>query len=129
MNEQARTVHSKAPLVRYLDQTPHISCPYGQVQRVITGGEGGIANVHVVKVTAGGRHFHNDYDEVYYILQGEGTIKIQNEEHALRPGAAVVIPAGIPHALQAQPGQKLEFVIFGTPAMPISDDRAAPRSA
>ena len=27
-----------------------IECPFGHVQRMVTGGEGGIANVHVVKI-------------------------------------------------------------------------------
>lgn len=38
------------------------------------------------------------------------------EENPLRPGAVVVIPAGIRHSLQASPDHELEFVIFGTPA-------------
>ncbi|MDZ7620045.1 MAG: hypothetical protein U1E05_23840 [Patescibacteria group bacterium] len=41
----------KQPLVRYRDQTEPLDCPFGQVQRIVTGGQGGVANVHVVKVT------------------------------------------------------------------------------
>jgi len=39
------------PLVRHRDQTAPIDCPYGHVQRIVTGGEGGVANVHAVKIT------------------------------------------------------------------------------
>lgn len=119
----------KNAIVHYRDETESITCPYGHVQRVVTGGEGGIANVHVVSVTAGGRRFHAEYDEVYYVLNGEGTITLDRQEHPLRPGAVVIIPAGVPHSLQASPAHELEFVIFGTPPVPITDERTAPQSS
>jgi len=117
----------RIPLVRYRDRTDPIDCPYGNVTRVVTGGEGGIANVHVVRVTEGGLHYHEGYDEVYYLLSGSGSIRLGEEDHALRPGAVVTIPAGVPHSLRADEGEVLEFVIFGVPGMRIDDDRARPR--
>lgn len=117
----------KKPVVRYQDQSAPIDCPYGNVQRIVTGGDGGVANVHVVSVTKGTTHFHAGYDEVYYVLSGSGHIMLGDEKHLLRPGAAVVIPAGLPHSLEADAGQTLQFIIFGTPAMPIDDERAKPR--
>src|SRR4051812_15255868 len=92
---------SKQPLVRYLDKAPVIDCPYGNVRRLVTGGAGGVANVHVVSVTKGSLHFHDAYDEVYYVLSGSGKISMNEQTYPLRPGAAVVIPAGVPHALDA----------------------------
>jgi mannose-6-phosphate isomerase-like protein (cupin superfamily) len=117
----------KTHLVRYSDATAPIECPYGRVRRVVTSGEGGVANVHIVKVTRGTTHVHAAYDEVYYVLGGTGTLTFALEKHPLRPGAVAVIPAGVPHALDAAPGQTLEFVIFGTPPMSIEDERARPR--
>jgi mannose-6-phosphate isomerase-like protein (cupin superfamily) len=97
------------------------------VRRIITGGEGGVANVHVVRVTRGLPHVHAAYDEVYYVLSGKGTITLDDECHAVSPGTVVVIPAGVAHALEADPGSELEFIIFGTPAMAIDDERARPK--
>jgi len=114
------------PIVRYLDETKSLSCPYGDVRRVVTGGEGGVANVHVVRVTRGNRHFHTGYNEVYYILSGSGIVIIGEDSHALRPGAVVVIPAGVPHSLQSDTDVPLEFVIFGTPPISLDDARAMP---
>jgi hypothetical protein len=37
-----------------------------------------------------------------------------------------VIPAGMPHSLEASSNEELEFVIFGTPPMSIDDERAKP---
>ena len=114
-------------LVRYRQQTAPVGCPYGEVQRLITGGDGGVANVHVVRVTEGSPHYHADYDEVYYVLAGQGTLWAGDETSRLEPGAAVVIPRGVEHSLRADEGETLEFVIFGTPAMSIDDERAKPR--
>ena len=118
--------HPKKPLVRYRDETEPRQCPFGHVRRIVTGGEGGVANVHVVRVTNGLPHVHADYDEVYYVLSGKGTITLDDETHALSPGTVAVIPAGVAHSLEADAGTELEFIIFGTPAMAIDDERARP---
>jgi mannose-6-phosphate isomerase-like protein (cupin superfamily) len=114
------------PLVHYQDETESNECPYGNVQRIVTGGEGGIANVHVVHVTRGESHYHSGYDEVYYVLSGTGTLLIGDTPYSLRPGAVAVIPAGLPHSLVSNTDAPLSFVIFGTPPMPMEDDRAKP---
>ena len=121
------TESRKHPVVRHRDETQRIDCPFGHVQRIVTGGEGGIANVHVVKITKGTPHLHQSYDETYFVLSGTGTITLGPETHPLRTGTVAVIPAGVQHSLQAAPGQVLEFVIFGTPPMAMDDERTRPR--
>jgi mannose-6-phosphate isomerase-like protein (cupin superfamily) len=117
----------KEPLVHYRDDAESIDCPFGHVQRIVTGGEGGVANVHVVKISKGTPHLHTGYDEVYYVLSGNGTITLGDDVHPLHPGSVAVIPAGVPHSLEADPGEELEFIIFGTPPMAMDDDRAKPQ--
>lgn len=119
----------KQPLVRQRDETTSADWPFGRMQRIVTGGEGGVANVQVATTTGLPPFLHTGYDEVYYVLSGTGTVTLNGEAHRLRPGSVVVIPAGVSHALQIDPGQELEFVIFGTPPMAIDDDRARPRRA
>ncbi len=113
------------PIVRYLDKTQIIPCPYGNVKRVVTGGEG-LANVHVVCVTKGSEHFHHSYNELYYFLTGTGTLRLNGTEHDIRPGAVAVIPAGVNHSLTSDSDKPIEFIIFGTPPMSIDDKRAKP---
>jgi quercetin dioxygenase-like cupin family protein len=43
-------------------------------------------------------HFHK-YDEVIYVLEGEGTLHIGGEEAPLHPGACVHLPATLVHSL------------------------------
>jgi mannose-6-phosphate isomerase-like protein (cupin superfamily) len=112
--------------VRYLDEAAALDCPYGKTRRVVTGGAGGVANVHVVRVSRGKPHIHRGYDEVYFVLAGHGRIHLGKREFALRPGAVAVIPAGTVHSLEADRGDALEFVIFGVPPVPVEDKRARP---
>lgn len=113
------------PMVRYLDKTAAVPCPYGEVRRIVTGGEG-VSNVHAVRVTQGGEHFHNGYDEVYYFLSGNGTMTLGETPYPVRPGTVAVIPAKIVHSLMSDTEAPLEFIIIGLPPMSIEDDRARP---
>jgi mannose-6-phosphate isomerase-like protein (cupin superfamily) len=126
MKEHTRSVNKTYPVIRYRDETDSGSCPYGETTRIITGGLGGIANVHVISVTRGDVHLHKGYNEVYYVLSGNGHIMLDRKSHPLRPGAVVVIPGGVSHSLSADEGERLEFVIFGTPAMSVDDPRFVP---
>lgn len=118
---------SKQPLVRHRHDVAPIECPFGHVQRLVTGGQGGVANVHVVTISKGLPHVHNGYDEAYYFLCGKGTITLGDETSPVSPGTVAIIPAGVPHRLEADCGSELEFVIFGTPPMSLEDKRAKPR--
>jgi len=117
----------KSSLIRHRSDARPIDCPFGHVQRMVTGGEGGVANVHVVRVTQGLPHKHAAYDEVYYFLGGEGEMTVGALTERVRPGSVAVIPAGTPHSLAADKDGALEFIIFGTPPIPIDDPRAAPQ--
>jgi mannose-6-phosphate isomerase-like protein (cupin superfamily) len=43
-------------------------------------------------------HFHS-YDEVLYVLEGEGVVEIGGEQAPLRPGSCVHLPARLVHCL------------------------------
>ncbi len=120
-------IHERQPLVRQRDETPSADWPFGRMQRIVTGGEGGVANVHVAMTDGLPPFFHTGYDEVYYVLSGTGTVTLDGKAYPLRPGSVVVIPAGASHDLQVDAEQPLEFVIFGTPPMAVEDERARPR--
>jgi mannose-6-phosphate isomerase-like protein (cupin superfamily) len=119
----------KQPIVRHRDETPSADWPFGRMQRIVTGGAGGVANVSVAATGGLPPFLHTGYDEVYYVLSGAGTVKLNGTAHPLRPGSVVVIPAGVSHALEVDAGQELEFVIFGAPPMAFDDERARPRRA
>ena len=77
--------------------------PFGHVQRIVTGGEGVIGNIHVVKITKGAPHVHTGYDEVYYFAppprEGDSDDRLRrflapSRQNAQRAQAGVVQAVG-----------------------------------
>jgi mannose-6-phosphate isomerase-like protein (cupin superfamily) len=64
-------------------------------------------------------HFHR-YDEVVYVLQGEGALHIDGESAPLRAGTCVHLPKGLVHCLEnTGPGELQVLGVFrpaGSPA-------------
>jgi quercetin dioxygenase-like cupin family protein len=64
-------------------------------------------------------HFHK-YDEVVYVLAGEGALHVDGETAALRAGSCVHLPAGLVHCLEnSGPGEMRVLGVFrpaGSPA-------------
>src|SRR6185295_4605684 len=44
-------------------------------------------------------HLHVRTEEIYYITQGEGLMRIEGEERKVLPGDAIAIPPGTKHKL------------------------------
>ncbi|MSO57430.1 MAG: cupin domain-containing protein [Thermoleophilia bacterium] len=49
------------------------------------------------------RHYHRVAEEIYVMLEGDGTMKVDGETCTLRPDEAVLIPAGAWHSIVAGP--------------------------
>lgn len=64
-------------------------------------------------------HYHL-YDEVVYVLQGEGALHIDGESAELRPGSCIHLPAKLVHSLENNgPGEMHVLGVFrpaGSPA-------------
>ncbi|HOE96536.1 MAG TPA: cupin domain-containing protein [Candidatus Sumerlaeota bacterium] len=45
-------------------------------------------------------HYHQDSEEFYYVVQGEGRMRIGEEERAVTVGDAILIPPGAVHTLR-----------------------------
>jgi mannose-6-phosphate isomerase-like protein (cupin superfamily) len=64
-------------------------------------------------------HFHT-YDEVVYVLEGDGALHIDGETAPLRPGSCVHLPARLVHCLEnTGPGEMQVLGVFrpaGSPA-------------
>ena len=60
-----------------------------------------------------GRHLHEGLEEFYYVIKGEGNIKVNGEMAAVRTGDAIPILAKEAHALDNTSGQDLEVIVVG----------------
>ena len=46
-------------------------------------------------------HSHLFTEELYYVLSGEGRAHLDGAAHAIRPGTAILLPAGVVHGLES----------------------------
>jgi mannose-6-phosphate isomerase-like protein (cupin superfamily) len=60
-------------------------------------------------------HQHEDMEEVFYFLEGEGVMQIGPGKVRVRPGDRVIIPMQTMHALTGSTSMK--FVCFGVKAV------------
>jgi mannose-6-phosphate isomerase-like protein (cupin superfamily) len=60
-------------------------------------------------------HFHT-YDEVIYVLEGEGFLEIAGEQAVLRPGSCVHLPARLVHCLANTGAEELRLLGVFRPA-------------
>jgi quercetin dioxygenase-like cupin family protein len=60
-------------------------------------------------------HFHT-YDEVLYVLEGEGVLEIAGEQAPLRPGTCVHLPSRLVHCLANTGGSELRVLGVFRPA-------------
>ena len=56
------------------------------------------------------RHRH-DYDECLWIIRGEITFTIDGQEHHLKAGDRLYLPAGIPHTASVPPQRGVTYLV------------------
>jgi mannose-6-phosphate isomerase-like protein (cupin superfamily) len=65
------------------------------------------------------RHYHRLSEEIYFVLKGSGTMEVDGDVQRIRPGDAVLIPAGAWHTLENNGSSELRFLCACAP--PYSD--------
>ena len=106
-------------IVRHRDKAPTVPCPCGSSTRILTRADGqSTVNLHVTHIRDSQRHYHKKCNEVYYILEGTGTMELDGETVALTPGTVVYIPAGTRHRGCGD----FKTVVVGTPAIEENDE-------
>lgn len=63
-----------------------------------------------------GLHRHAGVEEVYYVIRGEGEVRVGTESASIRTGDAVPILLGEPHSLRNTGTDDLELMIIGIAA-------------
>lgn len=61
-------------------------------------------------------HYHTDTDEVYYILQGRGLMRVGDKERVVGPLDAIAIPANQRHNITNTGNDPLVFLCCCAPA-------------
>ena len=66
------------------------------------------------------RHVHRVAEEIYFVLKGSGRMEVDGDTKMIRPGDAVLIPAGAWHTLENNGSSELRFLCSCAP--PYTDD-------
>lgn len=69
----------------------------GQIRPLIEEQDEAAAEVHHVEIADAKLHYHERTDEFYYVIDGEGTMVLDDEEIELHRGVVVYVPRGVKH--------------------------------
>jgi mannose-6-phosphate isomerase-like protein (cupin superfamily) len=84
----------------------------GQIRPLIEKKDGAVADALYVEIDHAKLHYHTRTDEIYYVLDGQGTMTLDDEEIELHQGVAVYVPRGIKHKATG----KLKVLVVCIPA-------------
>ena len=59
--------------------------------------DGAAAEVHHLEITNAKLHFHQRTDEIYYVLDGQGRMQLDDREIELSKDVVVYVPRGVKH--------------------------------
>ena len=111
MNSQLQT------LIRHEGDAPRERSTCGFRDRLISREDSEVAAwVHAVDIDGAREHYHKQATELYYVLEGEGVVLLDGEEHAVRKGSLVHIPPGVVHGARG----RMRVLVTGIPD--IADD-------
>ena len=105
-------------IVRHVKDVTPVPCPCGQSTRIITIKDTPKLNVHRTEIKNSQRHYHKNTTEVYYILDGNGTMIVDEETVDLSAGVCVYIPPGVRHQVNGH----VQTLIMGVPAFKDADE-------
>ena len=72
---------------------------------------------HAVDIDGARSHFHKRSTELYYVLEGEGTVLLDGVEHKVRKGSIVNIPPGVVHGATG----RVRVLVIGIPEIAEAD--------
>ena len=69
----------------------------GQIRPLLEEKDGAAAEVHHLQITDAKLHYHQRTDEIYYVLDGQGQMRLDDEEIELHKDVVVYVPRGVKH--------------------------------
>jgi len=69
----------------------------GQIRCLVEEHDGAAGEIHHVEIADAKLHYHERTDEFYYVIDGQGTMVLDDETIELHQGVVVYIPRGVRH--------------------------------
>jgi quercetin dioxygenase-like cupin family protein len=85
------------------------------ISRVLLKNAGGTITLFAFDAGEGLSEHKTPYDAFVSVVEGEVRIRIADREHSLKPGDTLVLPANIPHAVDAVTRFKMLLVMIKAP--------------
>jgi mannose-6-phosphate isomerase-like protein (cupin superfamily) len=107
-------------LVRHESEVPSepSTCGYRYLLISRADADRGVAAwVHAVDIDGAKEHYHAVGTELYYVLEGEGAVRLDGVEHPVRKGSLVHIPPGVLHGAVG----RMRILVVGIPDMRADD--------
>ena len=70
---------------------------FGQIRPLIEESDDAAAEVHHVDIADAKLHYHERTDEIYYVIDGSGTLVLDDDQIELHKGVVVYVPRGVKH--------------------------------
>ena len=99
--------HTKTTDRKLIDEAAgaqHFTLWHGEIE------PGGVAELHT----------HEEMEQTFIVLEGEGLFKIGNQEYRLGKGSIAFVPAKHPHQINSVGDTSLKILIFTAPPPPAS---------
>lgn len=108
-------IPAPALIVRHEGEAPRERSTCGWRDRLLSREDEGdvVAWAHAVDIDGAREHFHKVATEIYYVLDGEGSVMLDGVEHPVRKGSLVQIPPGVVHGARG----KMRVLVLGVPHM------------
>jgi mannose-6-phosphate isomerase-like protein (cupin superfamily) len=119
MHDQAARPLPPRTLVRHEGHSPRERSTCGWRDRLISLEDlaaGPAAWAHAVDIDGARPHYHKRSAELYYVLEGEGTVLLNGDEYPVKKGSIVHIPPGVVHGARG----RMRVLVVGIPD--IADD-------
>ena len=99
-------------LIRHEGEVPRERSACGWRDRLISHEDTGVAAwAHAVDIDGAREHFHKRTTELYYVLEGEGSVALDGVTHPVRKGSMVHIPPGVVHGAKG----RMRVLVVGIP--------------
>ncbi len=69
----------------------------GQIRPLIEEKDAAAAEVHHLQITDAKLHYHERTDEIYYVIDGRGRMRLEDKEIELHKDVVVYVPRGVKH--------------------------------
>ena len=107
-------------LIRHEGHTPRERSECGWRDRLISREDANLspaAWAHAVDIDGARLHYHKRSTELYYVLEGSGTVSLDGVEQEVHKGSLVHIPPGVIHGGRG----RMRVLVIGIPDIAESD--------